>query len=60
VIDNGRVVALWERTLMAKAVRVSVKPLAVIDTKARNRIEAAASEYAAYVGLPLAVRWADA
>ena len=57
VIDGGRVVALWDRTLMAKTVRVTVKPLAPLDAAARSRVEAAAEEYAAYVGRPLAVHW---
>lgn len=60
VLDRGRVVALWERTLMAKLVRVTVTPLARLDAKAHSRVDAAAEEYAAYVGRPLAVRWADA
>ena len=59
VVDRGRVVALWGRKPAAKGVRVTVTPLATLGTAARSRIETAAAEYAAYVGLPLEVRWAD-
>jgi hypothetical protein len=59
VVDKGRVVALWERKPSAKAVRVTVTPLAPLGTAARSRIETAAAEHAAYVRLPLEVRWAD-
>ena len=58
VVDKGRVAALWERKLLAKVVRVTVTPLTTLDTASRSRIETAAGEYAAYVGLPLEVRWA--
>jgi len=60
VVDTGRVVGLWERKPTAKAVRVTVTPLTTLDTAARSRISTAAGEYAAYVGRPLEVRWADA
>jgi hypothetical protein len=59
VVDKGRVVALWGRKPAAKAVRVTVTPLAPLGTAARSRIEKAAGEYAAYVDLPLEVRWSD-
>ena len=59
VIDRGRVVALWERKPMAKAVRVTVTPLATLAAAARSRIETAAAEYAAYVDRPLELRWAE-
>lgn len=58
VVDGGRVVALWERTVLAKVVRVTVAPLTTVDKKARGRIAEASSEYATYVGLPLELRWA--
>lgn len=57
VIDKGRVVALWQRALMAKAVRITFTPLATLGTVARSRVEEAANEYAGYVGRPLTVRW---
>jgi len=57
VIDRGRVVALWQRTLMAKAVRITVTPLAPLSPTGRSRVEEAAHEYATYVEQPLAVGW---
>ncbi len=59
VIDNGRVVALWARKLMATSVRVEVTPLATLTGAAKSRIADAAAEYAAYVERPLEVRWAE-
>jgi hypothetical protein len=64
VIDDGRVIALWERTLMVKTVRVTVTPLGpagrtpTLTRAVRGRVEKAAQEYATYVGRPLDVRWA--
>lgn len=69
VVDKGRVVALWERKLMAKSVRVTVTPLTTVDgastinnptlvnNPTRRRLENAAQEYAAYENRPLEVRW---
>ncbi|MCB2411661.1 winged helix DNA-binding domain-containing protein [Demequina sp. TTPB684] len=59
VIDDGRVVALWSRTVMTRSVRIEVTPLAALNPAAQARIADAAQEYAHYVELPLEVRWAD-
>jgi len=59
VIDDGRVVALWSRRLMATSVRVEVTPLATLTDAAKSRIADAAQEYAAYVERPLEVRWVE-
>jgi hypothetical protein len=59
VIDNGRVVALWARKLMAASVRVEVTPLTTMTDAAKARIADAAQEYASYVKRPLEVRWLE-
>lgn len=59
VIDCGRVVALWTRTLMAKTVRVRITPLGTLDAPSRRRIGDAAELYAAYLERPLQLTWAD-
>ncbi len=60
VIDSGRVVALWSRKLTTKAVRIEVTALTPLDSAARSRVSDAAEEYAAYVELPIELRWASA
>jgi Winged helix DNA-binding domain len=57
VVHNGRTVATWKRTLGAKAVTVEVFPLTPLGAAARGRTEEALQPYAAFVGLPLGVRW---
>jgi hypothetical protein len=54
LVRAGRVVATWTRTLGRKAVTVEVQPLTTIDQAAA---ENALQPYAAFVGLPLQVRW---
>ncbi|UQU68580.1 winged helix DNA-binding domain-containing protein [Couchioplanes caeruleus] len=57
IVHNGRTVATWKRTLGAKAVTVEVFPLAELGTAGRGHTEQALRPYAAFVGLPLKVRW---
>lgn len=54
LVRRGRVVATWTRTLGKKAVTVEVQPLAELGAGA----EAAFGPYAAFVGLPLQVKFA--
>lgn len=60
VVDRGRVVALWSRKLTAKAVRVTVTPLAALDRGARARVAAASAEVGDYAERPLDLTWSDA
>ncbi|BCJ48593.1 hypothetical protein Asp14428_00680 [Actinoplanes sp. NBRC 14428] len=59
LVAAGRTVATWKRTLGRKAVTVDVFPLAPFTAAARTRAEAALEPYAAFVGLPLRVRWSE-
>jgi hypothetical protein len=58
IVRGGRVVATWKRTLGKKAVTVEVIPLAPLKPADRRHAEAALQPYAAFVGLPLQIRWA--
>lgn len=57
LVERGRVVATWKRTLGKKAVTVDVFPLAPLTAAARAHAEAALEPYARFVGLPPKVRW---
>jgi hypothetical protein len=59
IVRGGRVVATWKRTLGRKAVTVTVFPLAPLKASDRRSAVEALEPYAAFVGLPLAVRWPD-
>jgi hypothetical protein len=59
VVRGGRVVATWKRTLGKKAVTVEVFPLTALKATDRKHAEVALEPYAAFVELPLQVRWAD-
>jgi hypothetical protein len=58
IVRDGRVVGIWKRTLGKKAVTVDVRPLVALRPAARAKAEAALEPFAAFVGLPLVVRWA--
>ncbi len=53
-------VAIWKRTLGKKAVTVEVTPLIPLKTADKRHAATALEPYAAFVELPLQVRWADA
>jgi hypothetical protein len=57
IVRAGRVVGTWKRTLGTKAVTVSVLPLVPLKPAGRRKAEAALEPYAAFLGLPLQVRW---
>jgi hypothetical protein len=59
LVRGGRVVATWKRTLGKKAVTVDVFPLAALRATDRRHAEAALQPFAAFVELPLQVRWPD-
>jgi hypothetical protein len=58
IVRAGRVVGTWKRTLGKKAVTVDVSELVALKPAERAKAEAALEPYAAFVGLPLLVRWA--
>jgi hypothetical protein len=57
VVRAGRVIATWKRTLTKKNTVVAVSPLTALTAAERSRVEAAFEPYAAFIGLPPAVRW---
>ncbi len=57
LVERGRVAATWTRTLGKKAVIVDVVPLVPLKPAARRLASAALEPYAAFLGLPLEVRW---
>jgi hypothetical protein len=59
LVRGGRVVATWKRTLGRKALTVDAFPLATLRATDRRAAEAALQPYAAFVGLPLQLHWAD-
>jgi Winged helix DNA-binding domain len=58
IVRAGRVAGIWKRTLGKKAVAVSATALVPMRPADRKKAEAALEPYAAFVGLPLQVRWA--
>ncbi|MFI7608238.1 winged helix DNA-binding domain-containing protein [Micromonospora sp. NPDC049366] len=54
VVQAGRVVGTWKRTIGARRVTVTVRPLAPLD---RPRVERALGRYAGFLDLPLRVDW---
>jgi hypothetical protein len=57
LVRAGRVVGVWRRTLTKRAVVVSAQPLVPFGAGDRTHAEAALQPYAAFLGLPLDVRW---
>jgi hypothetical protein len=57
LVRGGRVMGTWTRTLGRKAVTVEAKPLVELGAGERAEAEQALLPYAAFVGLPLQVRW---
>ncbi len=56
IVRNGRVAAVWTRTLTCKGVTVTVEPLTDFTSSDRHSIAAALQSYADYLGLPLTVK----
>jgi hypothetical protein len=54
IVENGRVVATWKRTLGKKAVTVEISPLVPLH---KDRAEAALQPFATFVGLPLQITY---
>ena len=57
IVRGGRVVGTWKRTLGRKAVTVAVTPLVPMPAADRGKVAAALESYAAFVGLPLQMRY---
>jgi len=56
IVRDGRVVAVWTRSLTRKGVTVTVEPLTTFTSRDRHDVEAALQPYADYLGLPLTVK----
>jgi hypothetical protein len=57
LVHDGRVAAVWKRTLGKKAVTIDVTPLTPVTATGRKHAEAALEPYAAFLGLPARVQW---
>jgi hypothetical protein len=57
LVLDGRVVATWQRTELARSVRVAVTPLGALAPGAVAAAEAALHRYGDFVGTPLTVTW---
>jgi Winged helix DNA-binding domain len=60
IVRAGRVVAIWKRTLGRKAVTVEVTPLIPLKATDKRHTTTALEPFAAFVELPLQVKWAEA
>ena len=56
---DGRAAGLWKRVVGGKSVRISLAPYSRLGRPDRSRLAAAAERYAAFLGLPAEVSWAD-
>ena len=56
---DGRAAGLWKRVVGPKSVRISLAPAGRLSRPDRGRLAAAAERYAAFLGLPAEVGWAD-
>jgi hypothetical protein len=59
LVVDGRVVGTWRRRELAQRVDVTATPFTPISAGARRRLEGALDEYAAFVGKPARLTWAD-
>jgi hypothetical protein len=56
---DGRAAGLWKRVVGGKSVQISLAPYSRLGQLDRSRLAAAAQRYAAFLGLPAEVSWAD-
>ena len=56
---DGRAAGLWKRVVGGKSVQISLAPYGRLGRPDRSRLAAAAERYAAFLGLPAEVSWAD-
>lgn len=57
VVDGGRVVGTWKRSVTKKKVRVEVSPFGEFTRDQEHRFCEAAKGYGRYLGLEVEVRW---
>jgi Winged helix DNA-binding domain len=56
---DGRAAGLWKRVVGGKSVQISLAPFGRLGRPDRSRLATAAERYAAFLGLPAEVSWAD-
>jgi DNA glycosylase AlkZ-like len=56
---DGWAAGLWKRVVSGKSVQVSLAPYGRLGRPDRSRLVAAAERYAAFLGLPAEISWAD-
>lgn len=56
---DGRAAGLWKRVVGGKSVQISLAPFGRLGRPDRSRLAAAAERYAAFLGLPAEVSWAE-
>jgi hypothetical protein len=56
---DGRAAGLWKRVVGSKSVQISLAPFGRLGRPDRSRLAAAAERYAAFLGLPAEVSWAE-
>jgi hypothetical protein len=56
---DGRAAGLWKRVVGGKSVRISLAPYRRLGRPDRNRLETAAERYAAFLGRPAEIGWAE-
>jgi len=56
---DGHAAGLWKRVVGSKSVLISLAPFGRLGRPDRSRLAAAAERYAAFLGLPAEVSWAE-
>jgi Winged helix DNA-binding domain len=59
LVVDGRVVGTWKRRELALTVDVVATPFAAVTAPDRRRLEESLDEFAAYLGKPARITWAD-
>jgi len=54
VIVDGRIVGLWNGTIVRNSVEIEITPARPLTRRERSAIAKAAERYAAFLGVPLA------
>lgn len=60
LVRDGRVIATWTRRATSSRVVVEVRPLVRLSARDRRRLPPAWEPYAAFLEMPVEVRWPDA
>jgi Winged helix DNA-binding domain len=56
---DGRAAGLWKRVVGGKSVQICLAPYGRLGRPDRSRLADAAERYAAFLGLPAEVSWAE-